>query len=82
MLSVSPFSIFSLRGLSVFVVNLFSRLRFVDQFAELTEKVGGIMWPRGSLRMVLNTEHGMVPVAQPFDGAVVKIDMRYFDVGG
>ena len=80
--SVSLFSKSILRGLWVFVVDLFFCLGFVDQFAELIEKVGGIMWPRGSLRMVLNTENRMVSVAQAFNRTVVQIDVRYLDLGG
>lgn len=82
MLSVSLFSKSSLRGLRVFVVNLFSRLRFLDQLAELIEKVGSVMWPRRSLGMVLHTEHRMVSVAQTFNRAVVQVDVGYFHVGG
>ena len=82
MLSVSLFSISVLRDLCVFVVNLFFRLRFVDELAELIEKVGGVMWPRSSLRMVLYTEHRMVPMTETLNRTVIQIDVGYFHVGG
>ena len=49
---------------------------FVDQLAELIKKVGGVMGAGGSLRMVLDTEYGVVSVAHPFHRAVVQVDVR------
>lgn len=42
-------------------------------FGEIVEKVMGIVWAGGGLRVILHAEYGMIPMAHSFDGVVVEI---------
>src|SRR5947207_10041716 len=56
-------------------------LLLVDEFGELIEKVGGVVRPGRGLGVILHTEDRQLFVAHSFDGAVVEIDVGYFDFG-
>src|SRR4029077_8692745 len=57
------------------------QVRFVDQFAELIEEIGGVVRPRSCLGMILYAEYRVVSVAHPLDGAVIQVDVRNFYFG-
>src|SRR5678815_3313770 len=59
-----------------------SLLLFFDQLSELVEKVGGVMRPGRSFRMILHTEDWQFLVTHSFDCAVVQVDVRHFNLGG
>ena len=54
-------------------------LHFVD---ELREQVVGVVRARRRLRMVLHRKDRLVDVAQPFDRAVVEIEVRHATFAG
>src|SRR4029077_7927890 len=55
---------------------------FLDQLSELVEKVGGVMRPGRSFRMILHTEDWQFLVTHYFDCAVVQVDVGHFNLGG
>ena len=53
----------------------------LNQRDELLEQVVGVVRPRRRLGMILHAEHRPRAVTQPFDGAVVQVEVRDLDVG-
>src|SRR5260370_36340297 len=53
---------------------------FLDQLSELVEKVGGVMRPGRSFRMILHTEGWQLLVTHSFDCAVVQVDVAHFNL--
>src|ERR1043166_445781 len=58
------------------------RFCFFNQFAKLIEEVTGIMWAGRGFRVILHAEHGHFTMAHSFNGLVVEIDVRNFDLRG
>src|SRR5271166_3582282 len=57
------------------------RLGLFNQFAKLTEEVGGIVRPWRGLRVILHAEDCRLAVAHSLDGLVVEVDVRDLDIG-
>ena len=49
----------------------------VKSLEELSEVPLGVMGARGGLRMVLDGEDGVLPVANPFDRAIIEVKVRH-----
>src|SRR3990172_6538972 len=51
----------------------------LQEFDKVSKEVIAVVRPRGSLRMVLDTEDRKLPMAKAFDGLVVQVDVSQFD---
>src|SRR5690606_10084826 len=51
------------------------------QVDELVEQVQRVVRARGGLRVVLDAEHGQLPVLQPLHRLVVQVDVRHAEGG-
>ena len=51
-----------------------------DSGQELVEVGNSVMGPRRCFGMVLNAEDRQVAVSETFDGAVVQVDVRHFEI--
>ena len=50
------------------------------QLRKLIEKIARVVWARRSFGVILNREGGKVFTSDPFDGIVVKINVRHLDI--
>jgi hypothetical protein len=54
----------------------------INQAAELAEEICRIVRSRSGLWMILNAKNRMLAVAHAFDGLIVQINVRHFDIRG
>ena len=73
---------FGIRALSFLRHSALVAPRAFNEFRELVEKVGGVMRPGRSFRMILHTEDWQLLVTHSFDCAVVQVDVAHFNLGG